>query len=350
MDKKLTIVIPAYEPDSHLPELIDNLNNFFNDFNIIVVNDGSKNCDEIFNDVKQKKNVLVLNHEVNKGKGEALKTAFRYIKDNKMESVIVTADSDGQHKPLDIKRIYEFYLAHNGGLVLGSRKFENEVPARSRFGNDVSRGLMRMCLHRHLNDTQTGLRAFDSNLLDFMLNVKGSKFEYEMNMLSEAVRNNIRIRELKIETIYIDENKGSHFRPVRDFLKISNSICKYKITFLLTLVLDFVLFFVFSKALANLGEYAYIHASYISSVLSVGAYLVMNLTSILYGDGNILRHKKLPLISGLVLYVGLNVLIVYLFKLFLGNLLVDKIISLFIILVLDLVLNFFVLRKSKLYE
>ena len=99
MSRNLTIVIPAYEPDDNLIILIDKLNSFFNDFNIIVVNDGSLHHDDIFESVKKKDNVTLLTHEVNRGKGEALKTAFRYIKNQNTKAVIVTADSDGQHKP-----------------------------------------------------------------------------------------------------------------------------------------------------------------------------------------------------------------------------------------------------------
>ena len=139
MSHKLVIVIPSYEPNHQLVDLIHKLNNFFNDFNIIVVNDGSTNHDDIFNEVKSLDNVILLNHEINKGKGEALKTAFRFIKEKKLKSIIVTADSDGQHTPEDIKRVYDFYLNHEKSLVLGSRKFENNVHKKGLFETNSNR-------------------------------------------------------------------------------------------------------------------------------------------------------------------------------------------------------------------
>ena len=125
--KELIIVIPAYEPDHLLPELIDKLNEYFTGHQMIVINAGSKGKDELFEQVKNKENVTLLTHEVNRGKGAALKTAFAYIKTLGESYVIVTADSDGQHKPEDIYRVYNFYKKYNQGLVLGSRKFDGDI-------------------------------------------------------------------------------------------------------------------------------------------------------------------------------------------------------------------------------
>ena len=181
--KDLIIVIPAYEPDLELVKLIDKLEEYFVSSKIVLVNDGSIGFDDIFNQVRNRANVIYLKHEQNMGKGKALKTAFKFIKDLGINGTIVTADSDGQHKPLDIKRVYDFSTKYPNSLVLGSRKFDTDVPKKSTFGNDVARGLLRLSLNKHLNDTQTGLRAFRTDLLDFMLKLVGDRYEYEMNML-----------------------------------------------------------------------------------------------------------------------------------------------------------------------
>lgn len=350
LEKILNIVIPAYEPDFHLLDLIDNLNNYFSNFNIIIVDDGSSDK-SIFFDALNKDNVVILHHDKNMGKGEALKTAFRYIKELGNESIIVTADSDGQHKPLDIKRIYDFYLSHEGALVLGSRQFENEVPAKSRFGNDVSRGLLRMCFNKHLNDTQTGLRAFDTSLIDFMLEIRGSRFEYEMNMLSEAVKHDVSIHELKIETIYINENKGSHFKPVKDFLKISFSIIKYRLSNLLMYFFDVFLFVLLSEVFRT-NSYALIHASYIASISSFIIYLWINLCGLAYGDKKLLSTKKkvLSFIFTLILFTGMNLGLTYLFNKFIPNMIVVRCISNILIMLVVIFGNYFGLEKSKLNE
>ena len=155
--KKLVIVIPAYEPNQLMLDLLVKLNDFFNDFKIVIVNDGSKTADETFKVAMNYPNVMILNHLVNKGKGAALKTAFKYIASlEKKDRVIVTADADGQHKPEDIFKVTKYYEEINEGIVLGSRKFDGKVPFRSRFGNDATKFLYRLCNNKKLYDNQTG--------------------------------------------------------------------------------------------------------------------------------------------------------------------------------------------------
>lgn len=321
--KNLVIVIPAYEPDYHLPELIEKLNTFFNEVDIIIVDDGSAKKDIFF--TLTQKNVTILTHEVNKGKGAALKTAFRYLKEKGQDSIIVTADSDGQHTPEDIKRIYDFYLKNDEALVLGSRKFENEVPIKSRFGNDVSRYLMAVCLRKKLNDTQTGLRAFSSNLLDFMININGDKFEYEMNMLSEAILYDIKIAELRIDTIYINENKDSHFRPIRDFLRIVFNILKYKTfdisSFLLNIIIYIFLIFTFKRFEIDMNGYYPL----ISSIISTSfVYIINFLANRIDYKAKYLRenHKSKYGIKRFLFGLGFIIfdnLVILLFMLFIKN-------------------------------
>ena len=120
--------------------------------------------------------------------------------------------------------LYNFYKKYNNGLVLGSRKFDGDIPKRSAFGNNCARFLLQLCNGIRLNDTQTGLRAFGSDLIPFLLQIKGNRYEYEMDMLSLAKQRSIPIHEIAIETIYINNNSGSHFRPVRDFSRICSVI------------------------------------------------------------------------------------------------------------------------------
>ena len=351
-NKELIIVIPSYEPDNKLIELIDKLNNYFNDFKMVVINDGSKGFDSIFDVAKNKKNVIFLEHDVNKGKGEALKTAFRYIKDYEKNFVIVTADSDGQHKPEDIKRVYDFYISHDYKVVLGSRKFENDVPKRSTFGNDVARGLLRLVENKHLNDTQTGLRAFDDSLIDFMLEIKGSRYEYEMNMLAELIRAGISIGELAIETIYINENKGSHFRPVRDFSRISACTMKYMIPFIITMIINLIAFISMDVIINNPSFTQYMLMNLMSLALGLVVNMVITIFGIFYGNKYIFEKKKKffrYLIVGIIL-IGLSVLLFWLFDLFLNNYVLIKILTDLIVGIILLFINCFVLKKSKMHE
>lgn len=143
-----------------------------------------------------------MTHDVNRGKGAALKTAFSFLKNSKANTTIVTADADGQHAVADIDRIAHAAIQLPGRLILGSRQFTNDIPLRSRFGNKLTRLLFQMQTGVKVSDTQTGLRAFSSRILNFMLKIDGERYEYEMNVLSEASKE-ITITEIPIQTIYI---------------------------------------------------------------------------------------------------------------------------------------------------
>lgn len=294
---ELIIVIPAYEPNNLLVDLIQKLNQYFSDVKILVVNDGSStNSLNIFNTIGKYDNVIVINHLENKGKGASLKTAFKYIMDmDENYHIIVTADADGQHKPEDIFKVVSYYEQIKIGVVLGSRTFQNKVPLRSRFGNDVTKFLYRLFNRKALNDNQTGLRAFGSELLPFMLSVEGDRYEYEMNMLMECARQEIILNEVKISTVYINNNESSHFRPVRDFLKICKNIFKYSIVAIITLLIDIIVFLIMINILkeSNIEGYLKLLIScFVSFSVSILINYILNSFGILYGNKYIFKNKK----------------------------------------------------------
>ncbi len=222
---KIAIIIPAYEPDERLISLIDDLTQ--KDMGrIYIVNDGSDvKYDVIFDAIKEKveKNGgAILRHEVNKGKGRALKTAFEYILSN-VENVqaVVTADSDGQHTGECIQRVIDTSLENENSLVLGIRKFEDEeIPWKSKFGNIITEKVFKYITGAHITDTQTGLRAIPRWYLPELLNIKGERFEFEMRMLIDAV-DRVNIIEIPIQTIYESkDNHQTHFDPLIDSIKI----------------------------------------------------------------------------------------------------------------------------------
>lgn len=353
--KELIIVIPAYEPDHLLPELIDKLNEYFIGHKMIVVNDGSKGKDDLFDEVKNKENVILLTHEVNRGKGAALKTAFSYIKDLDSNYVIVTADSDGQHKPEDIYRVYNFYKKYNNGLILGSRKFDGDIPARSAFGNNCARFLLQMCNGIRLNDTQTGLRAFGSDLIPFLLSIKGNRYEYEMDMLALATKRSIPIHEIAIETIYINNNSSSHFRPVRDFSRICSVILKHTLPLFISIlfyIAGFIFLYLQFKNHETLKDYRFVIGLVGSSVFALLIHYLMNALNICNGNRYVYKNKRSCInyiLGSLVLTeinIGISYMIWYLTTLSILAFILG-LISSFIILVLEV---YIFALKSKLYE
>ena len=248
---KMIALIPAYEPDDRLITLLKQLAN--TSFDAIVVDDGSGwKYTEIFEKVK--KYATVLTHDINKGKGVALKTGYEYIKDNYIEKyIIVTMDSDGQHTVEDAIMLSGKVLENPNKLIIGQRNFTQDVPLRSKFGNACTRVAYRLVTGIKVYDTQSGLRAFDDELTDFMLSIKGDRYEYEMNVLMECQKNNIQIMEEDIATIYIENNSSSHFDTLKDSFRIYKEILKFSASSLICFCLDFSLYLIFLSTTSGLG-------------------------------------------------------------------------------------------------
>lgn len=219
------VLIPAYQPGE---ALIESTNRLLNDgYTVVVVDDGSGvDYRSVFKRLAH--SIHLVSHDTNRGKGAALKTGYRYIRDHFDDFIIATADADGQHDASDIQKVAKAYKQHPGSLLLGSRTFEDgQVPLRSRFGNILTRKIFSLITKIRITDTQTGLRVFDASLIDFMIGVSGERFEYEMNVLLACSRAHVPIVELPIKTIYENGNNSSHFNPIKDSLTIYGQILKF---------------------------------------------------------------------------------------------------------------------------
>ncbi len=226
MDKhaaeQAVILIPSLEPDGRLPAYILKLKE--GGFaHIVVVDDGSGgDFRPVFEEVDAVEDTVVLRHETNKGKGVALKTGYRYIMENLPDITgVITADADGQHTVADCLRLAEELEKGERALYLGSRDFNlDNVPPKSRAGNRITSVVFKLLYGQYLPDTQTGLRAFRKEELPFMAEVEGERYEYEMKVLIACSRAHIPMIPVTIETIYENDNKGSHFHPLRDSWRV----------------------------------------------------------------------------------------------------------------------------------
>lgn len=212
------VLIPAYEPTERLPDLVDDLRLARADLEIVVVDDGSGSAYADVFDRATSAGATVLHHERNLGKGAALKTGFAHLEPRADAPSIVTADADGQHTVHDILAVAdEVSASRESEMVLGCRSFDSaDVPLRSRVGNAISRYLFSAAAGFTVSDTQTGLRGFPHAMLSWLRTLPGERFEYEQNMLLRARRAGWNTTEVPIETVYLDHNSSSHFRPVRD--------------------------------------------------------------------------------------------------------------------------------------
>lgn len=242
--KDIALIIPAYKPDEKLLTTInDALNAGFED--ILVIDDGSgEQYNDVFSKVKEIKSCTLLVHDVNKGKGAALKTAFTFFLENRKEGVgVITADADGQHLTKDIINTAQ-KMKNTQKIVLGCRDFyAPQVPPRSKFGNRFTIAIFKLFFGMKVSDTQTGLRAFPKSVLSDLIKIKGDRYEYETNMLFFMSQNSIPFEEVIIDTVYIDDNASSHFRVIRDSIRIYGLIIKYLLSSLTTTVVDEGIFF-----------------------------------------------------------------------------------------------------------
>ena len=217
----VSVVLPSLDPDDKLLTVIDGLLEYgFRD--IILINDGSNPGNlHYFETAAKHPEVHLLHHPVNRGKGAALKTAFRWFLANRPDSAgVVTVDGDNQHHPEDTRRC-AMHMLEQGNLVLGVRDFDQpDVPFRSRKGNKITSAVFKIFVNMTVSDTQTGLRAIPMRDLPLLTAISGDRFEYETNMLLAMKANGIAYDEVKIRTVYIEENKSSHFRAVRDSWRI----------------------------------------------------------------------------------------------------------------------------------
>jgi glycosyltransferase involved in cell wall biosynthesis len=241
----VVLVIPAYNPGPELEPLVREMIRIPGEFaSVILVDDGSEpQRRELFDRLAALPGVTVLRHAVNLGKGTALKTALNEALCRFPESAgAVTADADGQHTPSDIRAVARMLDDGAADLILGARRFSRDIPLRSMVGNRIILTLFRLLVGRRLSDTQTGLRGIASRVIAPLLHIGHSGYEFELDMLIMSKHHGWSIAEVPIETVYIDDNRSSHFRPIRDSIHISMQLFRFVGVSLATAAIDYAIF------------------------------------------------------------------------------------------------------------
>lgn len=254
MNNNCVILIPALDPPEIFLSYIDELiQSGFKD--ILVVDDGSRQK-ELFEKIDSLPQVTVLTHPENYGKGRALRTGLAYYKEHYSYDEycgVITADSDGQHLVEDVLKISKSLAKRENKMVLGVRDFDQDnVPSKSRIGNKLTSLGFRVLIGLSVSDTQTGLRGIPNSLIDLSLSIPGDRFQYETAVLIETGKK-AGFEEIKIHTVYYDENKGTHFNPVKDSIQIFSLLLgtffRYIFVSLSSFVVDILLFALGTKFL-----------------------------------------------------------------------------------------------------
>jgi len=184
---------------------------------VIVVDDGSKdNTAQIAQDA----GAIVLKHEINKGKGAALRTGFQYAIEHGYDAA-VTMDSDGQHDPSDIHGFLTAIEKIGSGIIIGSRMNDiSTMPAIRKCTNKLTSFASSLLAHQKIEDSQSGFRMITSDVLR-TVKLETDRFETESEILIKASKAGFRITSVPIKTIYGEEK--SKIRPIHDtyrFLKL----------------------------------------------------------------------------------------------------------------------------------
>ncbi|WP_298459244.1 bifunctional glycosyltransferase family 2/GtrA family protein [uncultured Rothia sp.] len=307
----MIILIPAYKPDQSLVRLAWALREQDPGAEILVIDDGSGSTyAPIFTELRID-GVTVQTHPSNKGKGAALRTGIAWAKANRPGEVIVTADADGQHLPQDIFRVgVRTETAASAGqksIVLGVRTKPDpnageegtKVPLRSKIGNSATVGFFALATGARVADTQTGLRGFTPQILDWLLQIPGDKYEYEFSMLLRATRADVDLVQVPIVKVYEPGNPTSHFRPLQDSALIYAPLLAFLASSFLTgFLVDAIALFI----LVGLG------APLLAAV--VGARIISALTNftvnrMLMHDGGARPSASSSLVRYAVLAVGI---------------------------------------------
>ena len=195
--KDVVLLIPVYNPTSKLIDLVKQLITS-GYLKIIIVNDGSKKGKKIFERLKETKECDVLEYNINRGKGYALKYGINHYLLNYKTNFkgIITTDCDLQHSLNDIINITLKLLGNLDSLIIGGRDFNlKDIPKLNQFGNKITASIFNLLYGTKIKDTQTGLRGIPNRYLNLCLETKGKRFEYETNMLIKFTKQKINIIE-----------------------------------------------------------------------------------------------------------------------------------------------------------
>ncbi len=277
LSSRCTVIIPAYRPDERLWRLATEV--LEQGYRLVIVDDGSgSDYLPIFEGLDER--TILLRHPENRGKGAAIKTALTHVQsltegyDPAEPPLVGVMDADGQHLTSDMARVFAGAAENPDKLTLGVRVVGKEMPFRSRFGNGITRAVFRMLTGAKVSDTQTGLRAHSVALIPELLSVEGDRYEYEMAVLARIAHRHIGFHEVPIATLYEDrQNSTSHFRVVRDSLRIYGTLLKFAGSSFISFLVDYGLFnlFIFLLAFITLplaGAYELIIANVAARVVS----------------------------------------------------------------------------------
>jgi len=186
---------------------------------VVVIDDGSTDVD--VSSLLSGIDVVVLKHETNLGKGQAILTASRFV-ESRGGLYMITIDADGQHAPQDMEKFITLMQDDGPAIIIGSRDFTTaNVPASSRFGRSFANFWLKVETGRTVDDCQSGFRAYPVQYLN-RLQFKGSRYDFEAEVLAKAAWAGLELRTVPIDVTYPKPaERISHFKPLLDNVRLT---------------------------------------------------------------------------------------------------------------------------------
>ncbi|HEX2123596.1 MAG TPA: glycosyltransferase family 2 protein [Thermoanaerobaculia bacterium] len=223
MSERIAAIIPALNAERSIARVVVEARRQIEP--VIVVDDG---CSDATGEVARAVGATVLRHEVNRGKGGALKTGFAWILENGYDAAI-TLDADGQHLPGEIPKFIEARAETSADLIIGGRAhlFEHMLPRR-RNANRFSAWCISKCSGSLITDSQSGFRLYSANLLrNVKLHTDG--FDLESEVIVLAGKRGFRILTIPIDLGFVDGIGTSHYKPLKDTLRIAWTVTRARL-------------------------------------------------------------------------------------------------------------------------
>lgn len=223
MTERIVAIIPAYNAQRTLPAVVATARESIEP--IVVIDDGSVDST---GDVAQAVGAIVLRHDVNRGKGAALKTGFAWALENGFDSVI-TLDADGQHLPSEIPKFIREREIGGADLIIGGRShLFMHMLARRRTANRFSAWCISKCAGTRVTDSQSGFRLYSATLLR-RIHLHTDGFDMESEVIVLAGKRRFRIVTIPIDLGFVNGITTSHYKPLRDTLRIAWTVFRARL-------------------------------------------------------------------------------------------------------------------------
>ena len=218
MNKTIAVLIPAFNAEHSLAELVSRLHNAIGNVQIVVVDDGSI---DRTNEIASSIGAVVLHHEKNRGKGAALQTGFDYLKEQTGIEFILTMDADLQHQPEDIPKFLLVQQKTNADIVIGWReRIGTRMPVHRRLSNTITSALVGMRTGVKIKDSQCGFRLIRQSVIE-SIRLESTGYEAETEFLIKAARRGFKIEFVPVQTIYgAEKSYMTHWATTVNFIKV----------------------------------------------------------------------------------------------------------------------------------